>query len=158
MNIDAHQVADKLWVGSTPAPEVCKHFDAIVLAAAEKQHLVLRGCHIVKAPLDDAEPTQREINTAVSAARTVHVLRKRGKKVLVTCNAGVNRSSLIAALALILAGNAPAQAIRQVRTKRKPPIGMIPLSNPYFERLIYRLGRKSVVARQSAAETAAGRR
>ena len=43
-----------------------------------------------------------------------------GRKVLVRCQAGLNRSSLVAALAMIRMGYQPQQAIDLIREKREP--------------------------------------
>ena len=141
--IDAHCVADKLWVGSYPqVPGTCGYFDVVVLCAVELQTADLPGCHVVKAPLDDAKPTPKELQTAVSAARTVHEFRRRGKRVLVTCAQGVNRSAFVAAMALMLAGDSAHQAISRIREFRKPPIGMTPLSNTHFVAVLHRMGQR----------------
>jgi hypothetical protein len=146
--IDAHRVADKLWIGGYPADkedrpiqEVCGYFDVVVLCAVELQDLKF-PCHVVKAPLDDAKPTPKEIQTALSAARTINVMRKRGKRVLVTCAAGVNRSAFIAALALMMAGDSAQMAISKIREHRRPPIGLTPLSNVHFVSVLKHLGMR----------------
>jgi Predicted protein-tyrosine phosphatase len=53
-------------------------------------------------------------------------------KTLVHCQAGLNRSNLIAALALIRAGKAPADAIELLRSQRSPVV----LCNQAFERFL----------------------
>ena len=130
MLIDAQRIAPKLWMGSRPSPAACKVFDAIVLAAQEYQPEL--ACETVHAPLDDAKPTRAEIHVALQAAQQVNALRSRGKRVLVTCAMGVNRSGLIVALAMMLNGSSPGNAIGRIRVARKPPSGMIPLSNRHF--------------------------
>jgi protein-tyrosine phosphatase len=141
--IEAHRVASRLWVGSYPTQQsVCRYFDTVVLCAYEHQTVPFTGCHIVKAPLDDAVPTQSEVHTAISAARTVHAMRQREKRVLVTCAQGVNRSALVAAMALMLDGWPAPLAVHQIREYRKPPIGMKPLSNQHFTKLLERLDRR----------------
>lgn len=142
--IDAHRILPKLWIGSYPrVPETRNHFDAVVLCAQELQELPYSGVHVVKAPMDDATPTARELKTAVSAAQTVHALRKRDKRVLVTCAQGVNRSGFVTALAMMLEGYNPEDALYCIRKYRHPPIGMMPLSNPAFVQVLTRLGRNA---------------
>jgi hypothetical protein len=63
-------------------------------------------------------------------ARLVNTWRKQGKgQVLVHCQAGLNRSSLILVRALILDGTRPKDAIALVREKRSPAC----LCNKTFE-------------------------
>lgn len=60
-----------------------------------------------------------------------HVLaHARQGPTLVHCQAGLNRSGLVAALALILDGMLPAAAIDLLRQHRSPAV----LCNPAFER------------------------
>lgn len=61
-------------------------------------------------------------------AAWVNVCRRSGP-ILVHCQAGLNRSSLIAGRALILDGMAPADAVALIRDKRSPAC----LCNPAFE-------------------------
>lgn len=62
-------------------------------------------------------------------AQTVNDLCAEGKT-LVHCQAGLNRSGLVAGLALVLGGMAPADAIALLREKRCPAV----LCNQTFER------------------------
>jgi protein-tyrosine phosphatase len=62
-------------------------------------------------------------------ARWVNQCRETGP-VLVHCQAGLNRSSLVAAKALILSGKSPEEAIGLLREKRSPAC----LCNPVFEK------------------------
>lgn len=137
MKLDAHRIASKLWVGSRPGPEACQVFDAVVLCAVEYQPKL--PCHtVLRAPIDDDKLSLAEAKTVVGAARRVNELRKKGRRVLVTCNMGVNRSSLVAALALVLSGVSADDAVARLREKRKPPSGMTPLSNKHFVRALQR--------------------
>jgi len=139
--IDAHRIAPKLWIGSYPTdPRVCEQFDLIVLCAMELQSLRF-PCRsaILHVPLDDAEPTRHEVSVALRAAKEVAEARRQGKRVLVTCAQGVNRSSLVAAMSLAKSGMPPKIAIELIREQRKPPSGMRPLCNPHFVRLLMRM-------------------
>lgn len=99
---DATPISPRLWIGSAPPfdrdlPSV----DVLVLCAAEVQpeHLAFHGevirCAIPDAPLD---PSQLELvlKTSVTVARAII----EGKRVLVTCAKGRNRSALVVAFSL----------------------------------------------------------
>jgi protein-tyrosine phosphatase len=131
-DIDAHRIAPKLWVGSTPGPEHGALFDVIVLCAVEYQPS-LPNVRVIHAGFDDTlEPTRAELRIARDAAAMVNMHRSAGRRVLVSCMQGRNRSALVAALALVLQGTPPTMAITQVRRYRKHPEGKLVLSNPAF--------------------------
>lgn len=99
---DATPVSPRLWIGSTPPldrdlPTV----DILVLCAAEVQpdHLAFHG-QIIRCPISDAplDPSELELvlKTSVAVARSI----VEGRRVLVTCSKGRNRSALVVALAL----------------------------------------------------------
>ena len=73
--------------------------------------------------LDDFDEEQ-----IVGIASWVNVCRKSGVT-LVHCQAGLNRSALVAGLALVLDGYTPEDAIALLREKRSPAV----LCNPVFE-------------------------
>lgn len=62
-------------------------------------------------------------------AKLAHQAWGEGKKVLVHCQAGLNRSGLVAAQVLMLNGYEPAEAINFLREKRSPLV----LCNTAFE-------------------------
>ena len=64
----------------------------------------------------------------VAVARWINVCREKGPT-LVHCQAGLNRSGLVTALALILSGMAPVDAIALLRKSRCPAV----LCNKAFE-------------------------
>ena len=64
------------------------------------------------------------------AVREAHADWKAGKRVLIRCQAGLNRSGLVMALVLIRDGHAPADAIELIRKQR----GSAALCNFTFER------------------------
>jgi len=73
----------------------------------------------------------------IELAREVNENRKTGP-VLVHCQAGLNRSSLVAATALVLDGVPARDAVAQIRDRRSPAC----LCNPSFENwLLFRLPR-----------------
>ena len=62
-------------------------------------------------------------------ADTVNAALDKGGKVLVHCQAGLNRSNLVTALALIKRGRTPADAVALLRERRSPVV----LCNAAFE-------------------------
>lgn len=64
------------------------------------------------------------------AANEVRKALAKGQKVLVHCQAGLNRSSLVVAMVLIMDGMKPDDAIALLREKRSPTV----LCNQTFER------------------------
>lgn len=127
------RVAPRLWMGGKP--DLLSGFDVLVLCAKEYQP---RGQYphmtVIHVPLDDSgiPPTRAEIHAALVASREVSAELRRGRRVLVTCMQGRNRSGLVTALALRRLGASPEQAIRMVRAAR----GEHALANPWFAELV----------------------
>ena len=61
-----------------------------------------------------------EAGTVIRAARFTFDRWLAGAEVLIRCQAGMNRSGLVTALTLTMAGLTPAQAITQIRLQRGP--------------------------------------
>ena len=68
-------------------------------------------------------------------ARWINVCRKHGRT-LVHCQAGLNRSGLLTALALIMDGMTPVEAIEKLRASRSPVV----LCNKAFETWLLQQG------------------
>lgn len=132
------EVAPGLLVGSRPAPGRHEGIDAIVLSAKEYQLPAesFPGTEVIHAPLDDAPGRsmhESEIETALKTAGQVADRLRRGRRVLVTCWMGLNRSALIAALAMAdVYGMEADEIVRRMRRAR----GMWSLSNSNFEKLL----------------------
>lgn len=85
---------------------------------------------------DAAEmPTEGSL---VSAACVVSACIAAGKT-LVHCQAGLNRSALVAGLALVLDGRDPGEVVALLRDRRCDAV----LCNPVFERWLLALGEKT---------------
>jgi len=132
------EVVPNLFVGSKPALGRHGDIDTLVLAARENQpptHL-FPGLEVIHVPLDDAPGRQMhaaEIESALRAAQCVAQRLRSGRRVLVTCQMGLNRSALIAALAMHgVYGMRPDEIIARLRRAR----GRWALSNPNFEKLL----------------------
>ena len=123
MKLDATRIYPKLYVGSVPPAQLREHgFDAVVLCAAENQD-VHPNIPAIRVPFDDSKLSSEDYWNAVHAAQQVSKLRKAGKRVLVTCHMGINRSAFVAALSLMQHERLPANiAIERVRSARQPVI------------------------------------
>ena len=71
-----------------------------------------------------------DLQRVLRAARWAHERWQAGDRVLIRCQAGLNRSGLVTALVLVLAGWDPADAIRHLRDQRSPHV----LFNDHFVR------------------------
>lgn len=127
----ASQIAPNHWQGGFPQnPQSLRAhgFTAIVLCAEELQpdpnggdtHLFY-GITIIRAPMDDSVLTKQEAQIAIQAAKRVDDVIQAGGTVLVSCQAGRNRSGLVSALALIrrygISGKEAADRVRACRPK-----------------------------------------
>lgn len=115
--------------------------DAIVFAAYEFQPKI-RASRIIPiyAPLDDnfdpsPEDAKYTIKTANEAAEKVAKLVRQGKKVLVSCQAGWNRSGIITALSIKKLTNYKGnEIITLIKLNRR-----FALSNPAFQTFIRKI-------------------
>ena len=107
---DANQIAPKLYQGSPPppGPELrARGIDVVVLCAEEIQppDWTFPGVRVIHAPMDDSERIPERV--AHNAAREVARALRAGKRVLITCAMGLNRSGLVSAQALWYATGMP---------------------------------------------------
>jgi hypothetical protein len=145
--IDAHRIAPGLYQGSRPPGGLALArlgFSAVVLCAIEHQPDGYRfeAVDVLYAPMqDDGRPlTPEEWERARTASREVAVRLLSGKRVLVTCSAGLNRSGLVSALTLLRIaprGFTPYDAVRRVQSRRAGALG-----NPYFVDAILAVDRQ----------------
>lgn len=134
---EASEVAPGLYVGSKPAHG--RHpYDVIVLAAQEYQPHATRfpGAHVIHVPFDDAPwraMRPEEITGAVRTGQMVARHLRAGQRVLVSCAMGLNRSALVAAIAMHdVHGMDADEIVARIRRAR----GAWALSNPNFEKLL----------------------
>lgn len=142
MTPDATPLTPNLFIGSAPLPDT-RGFDVIVLCANEYQpeqgafpHATLE--HF---PFDDrTDLTKEELKVPVKAARKVAEHIQAGRRVLVTCQMGRNRSALVSALALHFTTGRPGLACaNHVRKRRVDPTGARALSNQGFWRALAKI-------------------
>ncbi len=125
----------RLAQGSAPPPGVRLPFDVIVLAAEEYQPN-LPGYEVLHVPLDDSgpPPTAHERRLIRENAPRIARRVRAGKRVLVTCRQGRNRSGVLAGLALVELGLPSHEAARRIQLFRNG------LTNPHFLKIV-RAGR-----------------
>lgn len=132
------EVVPGLYVGSKPPPGRHEGIDVIVLSAREYQPPaeLFPGVEVIHAPLDD-DPRRAlredEIAIATRAAACVARQLRAGRRVIVTCAMGLNRSALIAALAMHEVHRMSAD---EIITRLRHARGSWALSNPTFEQLL----------------------
>jgi protein-tyrosine phosphatase len=136
--LDCDRLITRLYIGAAPkrGPDVAQAgFSTLVLCAEEYQPRLAEfpGLHsVIHAPLDDAIPTEEEIDTAMTAALEAADRYEAGERVLVTCMAGRNRSGLVSALALhFITCAPPSRCARLVQREREGA-----LFNRYFVELL----------------------
>jgi predicted protein tyrosine phosphatase len=76
----------------------------------------------------DSDMSDFNLEDLRALVQTAHTDWKAGRRVLIRCQAGINRSSLVMALVLIRDGLSAKKAIELMRQKR----GQAVLSNPHF--------------------------
>lgn len=138
------QIHGNLWQGGKPevsADMAAPIFDVVVLCADEIQKPEwgqgLPRFLIVRAPLDDCDPIrQGDQVVAIRAAEIVIDQLRAGKKVLVTCHQGRNRSGWVTAMALVGYYKMPVdKAVKLIQSKR-----FWALSNRAFVRFLLSIG------------------
>jgi len=152
-----NEILPRLWQGGTEdhdvvgGPRPTNHygndypFDVVVTLYADAQPV---PWHVeeLRFGFYDAGLTPPAVERAIALARHAHTRWQQGARVLIRCQAGVNRSGLVIvlircqagvnrsglviALTLMLAGYEPAAAIELIREQRSPAV----LSNNDFVR------------------------
>lgn len=155
--LDAHEIIPQLWQGSRPRAgrEVAEAgFDVLVLCAREHQPApdAYPGILVILAPNDDHHfVTREDLQVAVRTASRVVAYLQQGKKVLVTCLAGINRSGLVVALTIHkFLGFSGKSCIDIVREKRRfADVGDEALTNTFFVEALLKLPGTDVVVPRS---------
>lgn len=123
------EVAPRLWVGAhdyvtdghrVREAVVRDEFDVVVSLYARDGHGPDAHVEHHHFRMPDAELEPRDVANVDQLASLVAERLEQGRTVLVRCQAGLNRSSLVAALALVKRGWAPQEAIDAIRAARSP--------------------------------------
>jgi len=100
----------------------------------------------------DCALTADAVSYALSLATTAHARWTAGRRVLVRCQAGVNRSGLVMALVLMFHGYTAHEAVSLIRERRAPAV----LSNDDFVRWLAEDAPALVAARTRTKTHPAG--
>ncbi len=143
--LDANSILSPLlWQGTLPhKPQTLRTvgFEVLVFCAGVNPVAYFTGFETLHAPnVDDGSPlTLERWETAQAAGKWVADRILEGKKVLVTCQAGLNRSGLVSALAIhYLTGAKGSVCCNHVRICRP-----LALSNRAFQKALYALGPRT---------------
>lgn len=93
------------------------HFDAVVSLFAWSRPCDW-GVEELRYGFPDAHPQHADMSRVVRAARWAHDRWTAGDRVLIRCQAGLNRSGLVTAMVLMLDDWSAEDAIRQIRRQR----------------------------------------
>ena len=133
------EILPRLWQGGTAnedtfnqlrEPQITKQqFDSVytLYAFANPVDWMVREVRL--GFYDDYEALSIDSGELYRLARMAHRDWKRGERVLIRCQAGLNRSGLIMGLTLLKEGYSAEQAIELMRAKRASHV----LMNPLFE-------------------------
>ena len=125
------EVAPGLWVGGHDYVDeavgagvqravVRDEFDVVVSLFSRDGHGPDASVEHHAHRMPDARLEEEDLADVDRLARVVAARLDEGQRVLVRCQAGLNRSSLVAALALVHRGLAPQEAIDAIRAGRSP--------------------------------------
>ncbi|SDS21685.1 Dual specificity phosphatase, catalytic domain [Friedmanniella luteola] len=121
-------VADGLWIGGFVAgAKLPEDFDLVISFHRQRQYVLGASTELVEMPAEDSLSQDPQVFRDAAALVAQRVAQ--GQKVLVHCHAGLNRSGLTAALALVELGHTAPAALQLLREKRSPYV----LCNPAFK-------------------------
>ncbi len=111
----------ELHQGAAPlvGQELSDKFDTIVFCAEEYQPRNNWNVECLYCPLDDATPTVTEVTHAKATGKRVADRVRSGKRVLVTCAQGRNRSGLVNGYALQFLGETPPASVQLIQRLRR---------------------------------------
>lgn len=151
-----HEILPGLWQGGTHDDDVLGNprfaydpyitaveFDAVVTMY---QYANPAGWFVkeLRYPIYDAEMSRIDLNRLFTTAQFAYNEWAEGKRVLIRCQAGWNRSGLITALVLMLDGIPATEAIDLIRKQRSPHALCNPDFVKFLENLDIELVRKAV--------------
>jgi hypothetical protein len=136
--LDASQVFTRLWVGGRPPfDRDLPAFDLLVLCAQELQpeRVAFHG-RTLRCPVPDSRLETPQIARVLSTSRVVAEALTHGQRILVTCSAGINRSALVASMAIARVTRMSADELELLMRRARSPQA---LGNQHFRELIVNL-------------------
>ena len=122
------QVLPRLWIGATDDDDILgkdldepritlEHFDTVVSLHAWSNPA---DWHVreIRQPFHDGEVSEFDVDDLRFVANAAYDDWMNGRRVLVRCLAGLNRSGLVIALVMMMAGFAANEAIEHLRSRR----------------------------------------
>ncbi|MFF2141915.1 protein phosphatase [Kitasatospora sp. NPDC058190] len=132
-----NEIVPGLWMGghyyTPPGGErelaiVQREFDLVVSLFTLPGHGPAPGVEHIAREVPDAPLSSGQLSAVHEAAELTAAAVRRGRRTLVRCHFGYNRSGLVVAQALVDLGYESGEAIRLVRERRSPWA----LNNPVF--------------------------
>lgn len=118
--VGGHDYLDDARAGGVQRAVVRDEFDVVVSLFSRDGHGPDGHVEHHSHRMPDAQLEPADLDAVDRLAQVVAERLAEGKRVLVRCQAGLNRSSLVAALALVHRGAAPQEAIDAIRSARSP--------------------------------------
>lgn len=109
----ATEIVEGVWQAGYPQPG--EHWDAVIDLDGNQPPLEDVACY-VRWPIVDGPPPEHAVLVALSGL--VADLQRCGKRVLIHCAGGMNRSGLLVAAALVRNGMSVEEAIELIQTRR----------------------------------------
>lgn len=120
---------DHHYAGLAGRPDTAFPFDLVVTLYGDAQPAPW-GVREVRFGFPDGPLSEFSTGHALELALQTHAAWRRSQRVLIRCQAGVNRSGLVSALVLMVEGYTADEAIALLRCRRSAVV----LSNRHFER------------------------
>ena len=131
------ELAPNLWQGGCQDGLILPHNIDKVLSLYPWEKYTIEREDVERVEIEMYDSTRQGFHQVFELARLINDWRADGNTVLVHCQAGLNRSGLVAAVALLESGEAKrgVDAVKMVRDKRSPAC----LCNPAFEEYLFSL-------------------
>lgn len=114
------RVAENLWQGGcAPGLILPSHINVLISLYPWERYTILHDMRLEMYYRMHDDPMQ-DLSQVDTLAEIVNTWRAKGRQVLVHCQAGLNRSSVVVARALMMEGMSADEAINLLRDKRSP--------------------------------------